>query len=264
MDGYFSVSQYAELEGISVDTAWHRVLRNTVSYFRRPEDGKYFVYYQEYPIDAALLADNYISIEDYAKEHGIQKSTIQCRITRGLIKEPDIYKYTKYWGSQKQWYIRKDYIWKDAYEIRKQNGSFQKIGTFQRNLTLNARPSDDYIPLADWCKQHQIAYSSAIYSIKIGKLPYKKANRYWFVRKDEPVPETLMKRKNDYTSDDYIPAIEWCRYNKMDYSTIYQYMKKNKIPYKKLGCHWYIHKDEPIPDDYIRYTSNKSQQKQCI
>ena len=164
MEGYFKVSTYAKLSGISLDTAWHRVLRGSVeSIIGR--DGYYYVYFNSIDIDRDM--NGYISLKDYGSAHNIKCSTLYARIRSGLIKPPDVKKY------ERKLYIRKDYIAEDVGSLRN-----------TRAVGLQQNKPDGYLTIQEWSSKNGINLRTARTYVYCGKIKSIEAKGYHYVSED--------------------------------------------------------------------------------
>lgn len=139
--GYFPVSLYAKMSGISVDTAWHRVLRNEVESIIG-KDGERYVYYEK----STLFEKDYISFKDYSERNGIRISKLRDMLRFKKFPEGIVVR-KECTGKNTRWYIRKDYAIKNP-----------KAGSHTEQF---ANKPKGYSTMSEWAKKNNMAYSTA-------------------------------------------------------------------------------------------------------
>lgn len=164
MEGYFKVSTYAKLCGISLDTAWHRVLRGPAKSIIG-KDGRRYVYFNSDDIDRDM--NGFISLKDYESAHDIKHSTLLARIRSGLIKPPDVKKY------ERKWYIREDYIVADVGSLR-----------YSRTDGLQQNKPNGYLTIEEWSSKNGINLHTARAYANLGKIESIKVEGYYYISKD--------------------------------------------------------------------------------
>lgn len=162
--GYFPVSMYAKMNGISTDTAWHRVLREGVESIIG-KDGERYVYYEKH----TKLEQNYITLKEYGKTHGISNSALYGRIRKGIIPENVLVKKGKGSGCI---YIQKDYVTPTRRLV-----SPKTIGLYQK------RP-DGYMTVKDWADKNQVSYNTARVYMRDGRIPSIRVGGYRYIPSD--------------------------------------------------------------------------------
>lgn len=172
MEGYFKVSTYAKFNGISQDTAWHRVLRGSVESIIG-KDGCRYVYFNSLDMDRDT--SGFISLKDYGRAHNIKPTTLVSRIRKGLIEPPDVKKY------EHRWYIRKDYIAADVGLPRD-----SRLRSMQQN-----KPNG-YLTIKEWSRKNNINLNTARTYVYCGKI------------------ESIKVKGNHYISEDTILAVRPC------------------------------------------------------
>lgn len=143
--GYFPVSLYAKMDGISVDTAWHRVLRNGVESIIG-KDGERYVYYEK----KSKLDEDFVTINEYCILNDIPYTSIWNRIVRKKIPDSDIKRVKN--GSRARIYIRRDYA-------------------FGMTPKKQTRQIDGYLTVEQWAKKNGIKVNTTRHYVYTGRIP---------------------------------------------------------------------------------------------
>ena len=162
--GYFPVSLYAKMSGISVDTAWHRVLRNKVESIIG-KDGERYVYYEK----STLFEKNYISFKDYANCNGISVSKLRHMLSCNQFPEGIVVR-KECAGKNTRWYIRKDYTIKNL--------------TAGSHADLFVNKPEGYSTMSEWAKKNKLAYSTAHVYASCGIIPSIKVCGHRYIPND--------------------------------------------------------------------------------
>lgn len=162
--GYFPVSMYAKMNGISTDTAWHRVLREGVESIIG-KDGERYVYYEKH----TKLEQNYITLKEYGKTHGISNSALYGRIRKGIIPENVLVKKGKGSGCI---YIQKDYV-TPARQLAN-----------QKTIDLYQKRPDGYLTVNDWADKNQMSYNTVRVYTRNGRIPSIRVSGHCYIPSD--------------------------------------------------------------------------------
>lgn len=162
--GYFPVSLYAKMSGISVDTAWHRVLRNKVESIIG-KDGERYVYYEK----LTLFEKDYIPFKDYAERNGITISKLRDMLRFDKFPEGVVVR-KECIGKNTRWYIRKDYTIKNPKACS------------HADLFIN-KP-EGYSTVSKWAKKNNVAYSTAYVYASRGIIPSIEVRGHRYIPND--------------------------------------------------------------------------------
>ena len=168
MEGYFKVSTYAKLCGISQDTAWHRVLRGSVESFVR-KDGLRWVYYKSEA--KPKVPDGYIPLPQYLEKIGICRMTAYRRIKMGHLREPDILNVGH--GRIARWYIRQDYKWPKT--ISTPRGKVAEL--------YNNKPAG-YLTIKEWCQKNHMNLSTTRVYARAGRIECIRTGGHVYIPND--------------------------------------------------------------------------------
>lgn len=168
MEGYFKVSTYAKLCGISQDTAWHRVLRGSVESFAG-KDGLRWVYYKSEV--KPKIPEGYIPLSQYLEKFGISHPTAYHRIKMKQLREPDILNVGH--GRVTRWCIRQDYEWPKI--IRTPHNKVVKLH--------NNKP-DGYLTMKEWCRKNYMNYNTTRRYVTTGRIECIHTGGHVYIPKD--------------------------------------------------------------------------------
>ena len=174
MEGYFSIKSYCELTGVSSDTAYHRVNRNEVEAIKE-KDGRYFIYYSDENIS---VPENFVTLEDYAKAHGLTVTCVRNRIRYGFYKEKDIFKADR--CSHNGRIVKTVYI--NKYAVERPKYMFKHCA---RDNTPKG-----FLSVIEWAAREGMSEKYPYYLIRNEKVPYIIEDGYYYIHKD-----TKWKRK---------------------------------------------------------------------
>lgn len=156
--GYFPVSLYAKMDGISVDTAWHRVLRNGVESIIG-KDGERYVYYEK----KSKLDEDFVTISEYCALNDVPYSSIWNKIVRKKIPDSDIKRVKN--GSRARVYIRKNY-------------------TLDITPRKKTQQIDGYLTIEQWAKKNGIKVNTARQYAYTGRIPSLLESKRHYIKSD--------------------------------------------------------------------------------
>ena len=176
MEGYFPVTQYCQLTGVSKDTAHHRAIRGTVESFKN-KHGRWFLYFSD---ENKPIPEGYIHIDDYARMHHKDPRSVRALIRKNRFQEGDIYYHcwmTKYGAHMKSPYVREaaEYPNDQRYDITQRN----------REVMNKYRP-EGYLTVPEFSEGEECQACYVYNRINVGKIRSAKCvGGHWYV------PETL-------------------------------------------------------------------------
>ena len=166
MDGWVTVSKYAELAGVSKDTAWHRVYRGTVPRIKLKgtED---LVLFKQKPVPD--IPDGYVLKQDYCKAHGIRINSFNTHMARNKLREDGTCIIVGGNGIKKKTYVRSDY----EYTVVPKN--------MHRKAKHHASCPDGYLTIGEWADAHNMKKVTAKAYALNGKIPSIKNGYYRYI-----------------------------------------------------------------------------------
>lgn len=123
------------------------------------------MYYEKH----TKLEQNYITLKEYGKTHGISNSTLYGRIRKGIIPENVLVKKGKGSGCI---YIQKDYVTPTHRLV-----STKTIGLYQK------RP-DGYLTVKDWADKNRVPCNTVRAYMRNGRIPSIRVGGYCYIPSD--------------------------------------------------------------------------------
>lgn len=162
--GYFPVSMYAKMNGINIDTAWHRVWRNSVPSIIGV-DGERYVY-TKYETE---LEKDYITLTEFCRENGIKVTTMRSRIAKGVIPK-EYYRIVK--KKKVQWiYIRKTYQPPEHF-------------TSKLNIQMQMAKPKGYLTVKEWSTKTKTNYNTTRIYVNEGLIPSIRVEKHRYIPED--------------------------------------------------------------------------------
>ena len=160
MKGYYPISEYARLAGVSRDTAYHRAYRGEVP--SKWENERLLIYYDP---NAWKSPEGFVSVRGWAELHGVTHGATQAAILKKRFREEDVRR------------IRgRVYIRADADYERRPGG---KQDTYCKKIC-----PDGYLPCREWAKRNGMLPETASCYAFAGRIPTIMVGKYRFVRED--------------------------------------------------------------------------------